>query len=280
MSVTFDTWATASAATANSSNVITGATAGTTGSAGYYASSWLIADQSTVLTTFTGANAAKKTDAENYTDGYALFFSATFDANDIYPADNTAAAASTTPQTMMVCMAGTVAAGTGSSTQTAQAAASCWESSVLSADNTVSGSTDITVTDADVYTAAFDVTNIDVSNATNYPSVAASSIAAGFNKTWVVTNPIADLTAQTDLQLTALLAGGDQVFTGTRFLPKWAKDAYAASDLRFDPTVSGQQGMSEFAATTTMTWSAAATLKGAAQLASAATAAAIVALTF
>lgn len=72
----------------------------------------------------------------------------------------------------------------------------------------------------------------------------------------------------------------DSVFVAARFLPKWVKDTYAAADLRFDPTITGQLGFAEPTATGTITWAAAATLKGAAQLASVAAAAAVVALTF
>merc|ERR1712014_7418 len=104
-----------------------------------------------------------------------------------------------------------------------------------------------------------------------------SSIADGFEKTFVHT---AGISAQTDLLDSAIAAMTTNVtFESARFLPKWVKDAYAAADLRFDPTVTGQTGVVTAASSGTLVW-AAATMKGAAQLASAATAAAIVALTF
>lgn len=273
--VTFATYAAEVAAQDGTTNemAIAATTTMVVTTAGYFDGGWIVSDQSAALETYTGAATdAEVTTAEDYTDGYAIVAGVTLSRADFEPTVASAGDYETTASDMYndICVTGSMtAANSGTDT----------EIKMISCARLAAACTNPTASDTDVtcvysYSSRYNpslyasTTNADWTAAT----WAAVTTQTGFAKSWRV----AGMPATTTVAAASSTASTG-VMTIARFLPHVEKSEYAAADLRMDGTITGQVGYLLDSGTTT-TWSG--TWKSAAQVASVAAAAAVVALTF
>lgn len=232
----------------------------------------LLWSTSTLLTTWLNdstSTAAEVTTVGNYTDGYAAAFSYTIMASKLATGTSgiTVAAGDVTVA-YGACFHGTEDVTTNGTTTTT-AATSCagyeWNF------NNSADVANMTVTNSMVQYHSTDNSNTIDTSATEWTATTAVSTATGGS--WVC-----QLSGAT-YPITGVEVTTPQIMACQRFLPKEA--ASAATDMRYEPTVSGgfSGGIKTFK-DTTLTVSAITSLTGAFQAATVAGAVALAALTF